>query len=140
MPSSERDIQKQSSSTFILFIISYTSVKTPRVHFNSNEWNLFKTFKLLQLRAILQISSAHIYLNPWYNSNQILVKASPEDFYSTTTKNLKTDNVFYLIDESGDITKMEIDKDDSLDKLKPGFFKLDKELVYTFLERSTNGK
>lgn len=101
---------------------------------------LFKTFNLVQLRAMLQIISPNIYLNPWYNNNEILVKTSQEDLYANTTMKMKTDNVFYIIEKSGDIIKMEIDIDDSLDKLKPGFFKLDKEIVYTFLEKNTNGK
>lgn len=90
---------------------------------------LSKTLNIDQIKMLLKIRNAFVYINPWYKGNQIIFKIHHEDIYKNRDKRRIPDTAYLILQPSGDVKKITVEAEDAARELSPGFFKLNQKML-----------
>ncbi len=95
---------------------------------------LFSLANRKQLMSLLELPGTHIYINPWYNGNLLLAKAS--NCYLSEAKNSmqKWNDIYLLIAKDGSTTIEKLSEKNPAETMMPGWFRLDREKVKWFMD------
>lgn len=91
-------------------------------------------FNIKQVRVLLRMNGKFVYVNPWFNKNELLIKVTQVDLYLKRDHRKKLDQFFILVHPSGETSKIEIEKENASKQLKPGFCKLNTKMLNEFLK------
>lgn len=98
-------------------------------------YTVFKNLSPKQLKSLCNFHEDHIYINPWYKKNQLLVKTTPIDVYLNVNKKKVFSNHFYILDSHGDFIHFSATPNDIKNTMYPGFMKFDKEYTKEYLKK-----
>ena len=84
---------------------------------------LVKTFTNEQIKALIRLEGLFVYVNPWFNFDQILIRVSDADVSVANEENKKVNSTFYYLDAAAVVYPLEFESQVT------NFFRLDRELL-----------